>query len=162
MEGFEKDVFERWGESMAGGYQVIPNQLLRLQQKLGLSSHQIVILLNLSMHWWRKKDLPFVGASLIAKRMGISRRTVERQLKDLYDRGLVERKPLPEAVSGYEDTIGYDLSGLVAELATLTPAEAKSSKLALRIQELRADRAEAEAREKRARRKSASSSELRG
>lgn len=147
MENFEKDVFDKWGEAMAGGYQIVPNQLLRLQRKLGLSSPQVVILLNLSMHWWKKKDLPFAGPSIIAKRMGVSQRTVERQLKELCDMGLVEKKPLPEHVNGNGHTTGYDLRRLVTELEALTKNEAKSGKLAGKIKEWRSAQAAADASE---------------
>ena len=58
----ETDAFAKWGRVMGGGFQVIPNHLLRLQNHLGLSSLQMVILLNLCMHWWKKEDLPFITA----------------------------------------------------------------------------------------------------
>jgi len=122
---------------MVGGYQVIPNLVLLLQNKLRLSSHQLVILLNLSMHWWKKGDLPFVRPSTMAKRMGISRRTVERQLKTLCDMGLVQRKWLPQSTQT-SATIGYDLTGLVLRIERMRPAEAKSTKVAERINRLRA------------------------
>jgi hypothetical protein len=136
----ETDVFERWGEAMVGGYQVVPNLVFLLQNRLRLSSHQLVILLNLSMHWWKKSDLPFVRPSTLAKRMGISRRTVERQLKGLCEMGLVQKQWLPENARTTA-TIGYDLSGLVARIERMRPAEAKSVMVARRIDGLRADRA---------------------
>lgn len=133
----ETDVFERWGEAMVGGYQLVPNLVFLLQSKLGLSSHQVVILLNLSMHWWRKPDLPFVRPSTLAKRMGISRRTVERQLKALCDMGLVQKKALP-VNARTTATIGYDLAGLVARIEKMAPKEPRSKKVAARINGLRA------------------------
>ncbi len=136
----DTDVFQRWGEAMTGGYQVIPNLVFLLQNKLHLSSHQLVIVLNLSMHWWKKSDLPFVRPSTMAKRMGISRRTVERQLKALCDMGLVQKKWLPENAKTTA-TIGYDLTGLVARIERMRPAEAKSRKVAAGIDGLRAERA---------------------
>jgi len=126
---------------MAGGYQVVPNLVFLLQNKLRLSSHQLVILLNLSMHWWKKEKLPFVRPSTLAKRMGISRRTVvERQLKLLCDIGLVQKARLPPNARTTA-TIGYDLTGLVTRLERMRPAEAKSPKVAARIDDLRAERA---------------------
>jgi DNA-binding HxlR family transcriptional regulator len=135
----ETDAFDRWGRAMAGGYQVVPNQLLRLQKSLGLSSHQVVILLNLSMHWWKKKDLPFITSYHIAKRMGMSRRTVERQLRKLCDRGYVQKKTLPdhEDMNG-EPRVGYDLSGLILALES-SPVEVKSRNLQRRIDALPRD-----------------------
>lgn len=135
----ETDAFSRWGRAMGGGYQVVPNQLLRLQKALGLSSHQLVILLNLSMHWWKKKDLPFITSYNIAKRMGMSRRTVERELRKLAERGYLQKKTLPdhEDMNG-EARVGYDLSGLILALEA-APMEIKSGTLQRRIDALRGD-----------------------
>jgi predicted transcriptional regulator len=132
----DTDAFDRWGRAMAGGYQVVPNQLFRLQNTLGLSSIQVVILLNLSMHWWRKKDLPFITPYHIAKRMGVSRRTIERQLRQLCDIGLVQKRRLDEveAING-NPRVGYDLSGLISVLEEM-PVETKSRKLARRLDAL--------------------------
>lgn len=142
----ETDVFERWGEAMGGGYQVVPNLVFLLQNKLGLSSHQVVILLNLSMHWWRKPDLPFVRPSTLAKRMGISCRTVERQLKALCDMGLVQKKALPVSAKTTATT-GYDLTGLVERLERMGPKEPKSMKVAVGIERVRTRRAAATLRD---------------
>jgi len=132
----ESDVFERWGEAMLGGYQVVPNLIFLLQSKLRLSSHQVVILLNLSMHWWKKSDLPFVRPTTMAKRMGISRRTVERELKGLCDMGLVQKKRLPDDARTTA-TIGYDLAGLVVRIERMGPTEPKNRKVAAGINEMR-------------------------
>jgi DNA-binding HxlR family transcriptional regulator len=77
----------------------------------------------------------------------VSQRTVERQLKELCDMGLLEKKPLPEHINSNGHTMGYDLRRLVSELESLTKGEAKSGKLAERIKELRAARAAAAVRE---------------
>ena len=129
------DAFDRWGRAMSGGYQVIPNQLLREQQRLRLSSHQVVILLNLSMHWWRREDLPFITPHNIAKRMGVSRRTVERQLKKLCDMGYVERKRVYDEGDVDDPKVRYDLSGLIRKLES-KPVEIKSPALQRRIDAL--------------------------
>jgi DNA-binding transcriptional ArsR family regulator len=135
----ETDGFSKWGQAMGGGYQIVPHQLLRLQKTLGLTSHQLVILLNLSMHWWRKRDLPFITPYHIAKRMGMSRRTVERQLKKLTEMGYLQKKILTgsEDFNG-EARVGYDLSGLVSVLESM-PIEIKSKTLQRRIDALRGD-----------------------
>jgi DNA-binding HxlR family transcriptional regulator len=127
--------FDRWGRAMSGGYQVIPNQLFRQQQRLRLSSHQVVILLNLAMHWWRPKDLPFISPHKIAKRMGVSRRTVERQLKKLCDMGYVERKRVDDEQGVDSPKVRYDLSGLIRKLES-KPIEIKSTTLQRRIDAL--------------------------
>jgi DNA-binding HxlR family transcriptional regulator len=72
----------------------------------------------------------------MAKRMGLSRRTIERQLRQLCDLGLVQKMRLNqiEDIDG-NPRVGYDLSGLVASLEGL-PVETKSPRLARRIDAL--------------------------
>jgi DNA-binding transcriptional ArsR family regulator len=132
----ETDAFAKWGRAMAGGYQVVPNQLLRFQKTLGLSSLQVVILLNLGMHWWKKEDLPFITPYHIARRTGMSRRTVERELRKLRAMGYVEKTKLhgTEDINGDART-GYDLSGLILALKSL-PVDVKSKNLQRRIDAL--------------------------
>jgi hypothetical protein len=83
-----------WGSALAGGVQVIPNVLVRAQAHLGLDAVDVVVLLNMNMHWRQKGDFPFPRPMIIAKRMGISKRTVERRIEKLVKAGLLERLPL--------------------------------------------------------------------
>src|ERR1051325_6644052 len=133
----ETDAFAKWGRVMGGGFQVVPNQLLRFQRTLGLSSLQVVILLNLCMHWWKKEDLPFITAYHIAQRTGMSRRTVERELRKLRAIGYIKKTKLQGSkdING-EARTAYDLSGLVLALESV-PLEIKSRTLQRRIDALR-------------------------
>jgi DNA-binding MarR family transcriptional regulator len=54
----------------------------------------VVVLLNMNMHWRQKRDFPFPRPAIIAKRMGISKRTVERRIGKLVKAGLLERLPV--------------------------------------------------------------------
>jgi len=133
----ETDAFAKWGRVMGGGFQVVPNQLLRFQRTLGLSSLQVVILLNLCMHWWKKDDLPFITAYNIAQRTGMSRRTVERELRKLRAMGYIKKTKLQRIkdVNG-EARTAYDLSGLILALESV-PLDVKSKTLLRRIDALR-------------------------
>jgi hypothetical protein len=77
---------EKWGEALDAGFQVIPNILFWEQTSLKLDAVDVVILLNLTSHWWESKDRPFITPSTIATRMNISRRTVERRIKRLEEK----------------------------------------------------------------------------
>lgn len=105
----------KWGQALDAGFQIIPNVLIRGQAKLGLDAMDIVILLNLNLHWWKPDDLPFPQPRVIARRMGVSTRTVERRLETLEERGLLERLP-PEKTPGHLVHRRVDLKGLVAQL----------------------------------------------
>src|SRR5262245_27206588 len=81
------EVFRKWGAAAKGGFQAIPDTLIKYQERLGLTPLDVVVLLNITMHWWRADDLPFPSAALIAKRIGIGRRSVERRLAQLQKKG---------------------------------------------------------------------------
>jgi|SRR5579863_2406915 len=83
----------KWGEALSAGFQVIPNILIRDQNRLGLDALDVVILLNLTSHWWEQDNKPFVSPSLIGKRMNVSTLTVERPFEKLEDRQFIGRDP---------------------------------------------------------------------
>lgn len=105
----------KWGVALDGGFQIIPNVLVRGQAKLGLDALDIVILLNVNMHWWRPEDLPFPQPRVIANRTGVSTRTVERRLEQLEQKGLLQRLS-PEKLPKQLARRRIDLSGLVQRL----------------------------------------------
>lgn len=105
----------KWGQALDAGFQIIPNVLIRGQAKLGLDAIDIVVLLNFNMHWWKPDDLPFPPSRVIARRMGVSTRTVERRLETLEERGFLERLP-PEKTPGQLVHRRVDLKGLVVQL----------------------------------------------
>ena len=106
-------IADKWGAALVGGFQVIPNVLVRAQAHLGLDAVDVVVLLNMNMHWWRKGEFPFPRPTIIARRMGISKRTVERRIEKLVKAGLLERMPL----QGDDSLRRYRLDGLVRRLS---------------------------------------------
>lgn len=109
---------QRWGPAVRSGrigYTAVPNVLLRSQARLGLSSTEMVVVLNLLLHWWEPDDWPYPHPVHIATRMGVSRRTVERTLVALQTKGLVEQLP-GRSVNGRPNVRPYNLSGLVQTL----------------------------------------------
>ncbi len=98
------------------GFTAVPNTLIRLQRELGLSSTELVVLLNILCHWWRAEEWPFPRMTTIAKRMGVNRRTVERAVYSLQKKGLLthQAKELPR--SGGPQVRRFDLTGLIQAL----------------------------------------------
>jgi predicted transcriptional regulator len=84
---------QKWGEALGAGFQVVPNVMIQDQNRLGLDTIDIVILLNLMSHWWERDARPFVSPATIAKRMRVTTRTVERHLKKLENRKIIGREP---------------------------------------------------------------------
>lgn len=110
-------ITSKWGKSIDAGFQQVPDVLIRAQSKLEIDSLSLVILLNLTMHWWDKDNLPWPRPSVIAKRIGVSTRTVERKISELTDKGLIER--LPSEKTDSSTIRRFNLSGLVEHLELL-------------------------------------------
>lgn len=106
---------KKWGdECIDSGYQIFPDILLRCQRFMDLEAIDVVILLNITMHWWNFDDLPHPRPSAIARRLAVSTRTVERRIAKMQQRGLLVR--LPSEDKNGKTVRKYDLSGLVQEL----------------------------------------------
>ena len=108
----------KWGDALDTGFQVVPDALLKYQVRLGLSPFDVVLLLNITTHWWMAADLPYPRLSTLAERMGTSPRTVERRVAALEKTGLLRRLPKERNAKGLSIR-RFDLGGLAAQLAEL-------------------------------------------
>lgn len=107
---------KKWGVAGRAGFQVVPNVLFRAQQYLGLDSTDVVILLNLSLHWWGPHNLPFPSPALISQRIGVTRRTIERRLEVLERKGFIKRLKPSAPAEGKPKVRKFELTGLVEKL----------------------------------------------
>lgn len=86
----------KWGKAVGQGgltgFLALPEILVRAQSKLELSSTEMMVLINVLLHWWYADRMPFPSNVVIAKRIGINPRTVQRSLESLERKKLVERK----------------------------------------------------------------------
>jgi hypothetical protein len=112
----------KWGAAGVAGFQIVPDLLLKHQAALELTPTEMVVLLNVTMHWWYPDQRPFPRSSIIAKRMGVQTRTVQRAMERLREVGLLEKvKETPEG--GVEREV-CDLGGLVIKLSKLAETDA--------------------------------------
>ena len=86
-----KAIYAKYGEASVAGFQAVPDVLLKNQAALDLTATDLVVLLNVLMHWWYPAQKPFPRSTTISKRMGVSTRTVQRALHQLEDKGLLVR-----------------------------------------------------------------------
>ena len=117
----ESKIFRKWGGSVTDGetgFTAVPDILIRSQSRLRLSPTEMVVLLNLLLHWWEEeRGWPYPRVTTIAQRMGVNRRSVERAIRSLESKGFVLRL---ESESRNGLTVRrFDLSGLVEELRML-------------------------------------------
>lgn len=109
-------VYAKYGEASIAGFQAVPDLLLKNQATLGLSATDLVVLLNVLMHWWYPAQKPFPRSTIISTRMGISPRTVQRSLNELEKAGLLVRVK-------DEDRTYLDPTPLVAKLTELAKSD---------------------------------------
>jgi predicted transcriptional regulator len=120
----------KWGrEVMERGFVTVPAILLRGQRRLGLSTTQLVILLQL-IDWWTDADRqPWSSKETLAQRIGMSERQLQRQIAELEKGGLVQREEKITNRGKRPNT--YNLTGLVQKLQELAP-EFKEAKTYLK------------------------------
>lgn len=112
---------QKWGRDvMKLGFCIVPSLLLRAQRRLGLNPTQLAVLLQLCDHWWDAERKPYPSKKLLAERLGLSPRQVQRHVADLECNGLVTRVERRGPHGGKLSNI-YDLSGLVGRLKSLEP-----------------------------------------
>jgi hypothetical protein len=110
----------KWRAAVTGGFngfQLIPDALVRNQNALGLDATDMVVLLNICMHWWEREPekLPHPRPVTMARRMGVSTRTIERHIERLCKLGYLEWMPSEPRLGG-PSIRPFKLDGLVKKL----------------------------------------------
>jgi hypothetical protein len=111
----ESRVIDRYGKAGEAGWSPIPDVLLFNQHRLSLDSDELVVLLNLMAHYYVKNEMPFVRPTAIAKRMGVSQRSVQRIIQRLRAKGLVLKGSRHQTTGHFT----HDLSPVIERLQPL-------------------------------------------
>jgi hypothetical protein len=119
----------KWGDTAKAGFQAVPDTLLIKQQELGLDPTDVVVLLNITSFWWFRDAPPFPRSNVIAKRMGVTQRTVQRSMKKLETKGYLKRGDYNDGAGRILPAVYCD--GLVEKLDSLMRSDAA---LSLRFQ----------------------------
>ncbi len=108
---------DKWGTALQAGFQVVPNILIQAHRELNLDPVDVLVLLNLNMHWWEAANLPYPKITTIADRIGVGKRTIERRIHKMQKAGLIERLPAETLGGGVVNR--FRLTGLVEQLSRL-------------------------------------------
>ncbi|MBB3938109.1 helix-turn-helix domain-containing protein [Aureimonas phyllosphaerae] len=92
-------IHTKWGDAAVAGFQAVPDLLFKHQKTLGITATEMVVLLNVLMHWWYATKKPFPRPTTIATRMGIAVRTVQRAISRLEEIGLLKRVKTEEGTT---------------------------------------------------------------
>lgn len=102
------------------GFCIVPSLLMHAQARLGINPVQFNIIMHLADIWWEAAHRPWPKKLLLAERMNMSERQIQRQIAELEEAGLVERVGRTRPGRG-KTSNEYDLSGLVQKLRELEP-----------------------------------------
>jgi DNA-binding MarR family transcriptional regulator len=105
-------VRDKWDGATDPGFLTLPYVLLLHQAELGISSEHLNVLLNVIAHWHSNGRMPYPRSTSIARRMGISERTVQRSLSWLIHNGFLAKVPRLKR----DDPQAYDMAPLVRKL----------------------------------------------
>lgn len=105
-------------EVWESGWVGIPSVIIENQRHLKLTPTDIIVLLHLIKHWWKKSDLPHPSKKLIADCMGVNVSTVRRSIARMEQEGILRRIPRFSANSG-QTSNSYDFANLVARITPL-------------------------------------------
>ena len=110
---------DKWGIALNNGFVVVPSALFLNQSKIGISDGEVLVLLNLIMAWREVGTRPFPRTTTLAKRMGVTVRTVQRHVDQLEAKGLISRVKIKGGRTEDRAITEYGLSGIVTKLQEL-------------------------------------------
>lgn len=125
-----KETSKKWGNSVLNlGFTIVPSLILKAQARLEISAQELAVLLQIMDHWWDAKSWPYPGKKVLAERLSIKPKQIQRHTASLEKKGILKRVQRYGRNHKGKLSNEYDLSGLVAKLKELEPefTEAKNA-----------------------------------
>lgn len=117
-----------WGKAVyKHGYAGIPSILIQAQQRLGINSMQMNIIIQLLDYWFEPSRKPFPMKKELANRIGVTEKTIQNNIRALEQAGLIQRQMRKTAAGDWNSNI-YHLDGLLAKVQALEPEFAAEKK----------------------------------
>ena len=125
---FDPRITAYFGDAvLQAGFMPVPNLFLRHYAQLGITTTQSMFLLQLMALAWDAVSPP-VNMTMLAERMGVSRRAVQLISAELSAAGIVEIFDQYDD-QGAQVENGYNLAPLFEQLAALAPARTPPGQL---------------------------------
>lgn len=104
---------KKWGEkSLDEGWVAIPIELLKKQADLEISPLGFNIVVNLLSYWWFFDRAPYPSQETLANRIGVSKRSIQREIKKLTKLGLIDKSSTSRSDKKYKGRNIYELEKL--------------------------------------------------
>jgi DNA-binding transcriptional regulator YhcF (GntR family) len=121
---------KKWSKTlMDSGYTVLPNIIIEHQRDLDINSTELNIILYLASRWWKADGKPFPSKATMAASIGLEPRTIQRNIANLQNRGLIRREERRNTSTGSRTNI-YHLDGLIKAARPFAIAKQKNRELA--------------------------------
>jgi DNA-binding transcriptional ArsR family regulator len=126
--GFIEAQEQKWTKSaFNGGYTVLPHNLFKLAEKLGLRPTQQAVLFHLLDFWFSGSETSGpVSKGMLARRIGMNKRQVQRHLQSLEKSGLISSR-YPKAPGLHAKIYSFD--GLTRKLSALAAVGRREKKI---------------------------------
>ncbi|MFA1827124.1 helix-turn-helix domain-containing protein [Xanthomonas campestris] len=110
-----------WGRPVVRfGYAAIPSILLQGQRRLGLNNTQAMICIHLLDYWHHEDRRPFPSKRDLARRMGVTEKTIQTNISALEKAGIIRREYRKTASGDFNSNI-YHLDGLINKVREIEP-----------------------------------------
>lgn len=117
-----------WGKAVyRHGYAGIPSILIQAQRRLGLNPIQMNIVIQLLDYWHEPSRKPFPAKKELAKRIGVTDKTIQNNIRLLEKAGIIQRQQRKTASGDWNSNI-YHLDGLVEKVKAFEPEFASEKK----------------------------------
>lgn len=82
-----------WGKAVySHGYAGIPSILIQAQRRLGINAMQMNIIIQLLDYWHEPTRKPFPAKKELAKRMDVTEKTIQNNMRALEKAGYIKRR----------------------------------------------------------------------
>ncbi len=117
-----------WGKAVyKHGYAGIPSILIQAQQRLGINSMQMNIIVQLLDYFYEPSRKPFPTKRELATRIGVTEKTIQINIRALEKAELIQREMRKTAAGDWNSNI-YHLDGLIAKVQALEPEFAEEKR----------------------------------
>lgn len=109
----EFDPRDRWGAKLVeGGFCIIPDKVIKSWPATRLDATDLAIVTVLAAYWWSSDSPPFPSAAVLGRILSLDKRTIERRVRKMKERGFIATKAMDQKRDGPKRR-SFDLSGLI-------------------------------------------------
>lgn len=103
----------RWTKTLTdAGWTALPNVILEKQAAFEIKPIEINLILQIAKYWWEADSAPFPAINTLAETIGVTPRTVQKNLAALEKKGMIEKKARYYSRGGQKSN-EYTFQGLI-------------------------------------------------